>query len=264
MKSTLRAIGLIGLPLLIDARDGYPQTPRSGTVLLGIVGDATNGGTFVVGAELIVRELDLHARTDIVGRARIAGIPAGTFSVEARRIGFVPLVTPVKFTGSDSVEVAFLLQPSAQILPDILIADSASSGALSEFETRRRKHIGGYFVTSAEIRRAQGSNIANLLRSKVPGINFSVSATGSTLVFSLRGSNSFKTGLCQVVVFLDGVRITNGDAGILPLELLAGIEYYPPGFAPVQYRAAAGVVSGGGLRTGGSAGCGVMLLWTRA
>jgi hypothetical protein len=54
----------------------------------------------------------------------------------------------------------------------------------------------------------------------------------------------------------------DGDAGVVPLFDLAGIEYYPPSLAPVQYRSPPPVAGAGGA-SGGAAACGVLLFWTR-
>jgi len=129
--------------------------------------------------------------------------------------------------------VVVLLSPIAQVLPEVSVIDSASRG-LEKFENRRKTRL-GRFVTEADIRTAHGSRLSEIARTKIPGITVLNAPGGSAYVFSTRGSNTLTSG-CQVVVYVDGVHISNGDAAIVPFVLLAGIEYYPPGFVPVQFR----------------------------
>src|SRR5687768_1215784 len=117
-----------------------------------------------------------------------------------------------------------------------------------------------------ELRAAQGSRLSEIAMTKIPGIRLTNYPGGRVLVFSTRGTNTVSntrrsSGLCQVVVFTDGMREPEGEASSIPFELLGGVEYYPPGYAPIQYRGS-GQYSSRGEPVGGSPACGVMLLWS--
>jgi hypothetical protein len=107
--------------------------------------------------------------------------------------------------------VVVLLSPIAQVLPEVSVIDSASRG-LEKFENRRKTRL-GRFVTEADIRTAHGSRLSEIARTKIPGITVLNAPGGSAYVFSTRGSNTLTSG-CQVVVYVDGVHISNG---MLPL-----------------------------------------------
>jgi hypothetical protein len=70
-----------------------------------------------------------------------------------------------------------------------------------------------------------------------------------------------------VLTFLDGVRMLDKNIGIVGLESLGAIEFYPPGYAPVQYRPPPAIepkpIRGNDEQRGPRAECGVLLLWTR-
>lgn len=259
---SMRWLRFLGLSVALSVRAGTVLAQTRGSVLLAGVGDAETRG-FVANADVTLRGLRLHSRTDSMGKATISGIPEGTYYVVARRLGYVPLAAPVRFSGSDSLEVILLMQPAALSLDTVRTTESAVASWLREFEERRRTHIGGYFITGDDIRRANGATLSSLVSAKIPGVQVVQGTAGTAAqVYSTRGPNALGTP-CQVAVFLDGVRLLDGDAGLLDLPLLGGVEYYPPGFVPVQYRVSAPLsASGGRTRAGGSSSCGVMLLWS--
>ena len=66
-----------------------------------------------------------------------------------------------------------------------------------------------------------------------------------------RGLSSCLTSKpCLVQMYLDGMRLSEDDFGLIKTQHLAGIEYYTGATVPAQYRIA-------------GAACGVMLVWTK-
>lgn len=219
-------------------------------------------GALVPGAEVSIIGLDGTARTDSLGRAVLANIPSGAHQLVARRLGYKAATTSIMVSG-DSLDVVLTLSPTAQALAGVKVTETAAELHLREFETRLRDHIGGYFVTDSILRRNESAGIIALLHARVPGIRGIRLPSGKIVFASTRGETSLNnrggpSPPCQVEVFVDGTRVTDGDASVTALFDLAGIEFYPPGYAPVQYRIPAPVGTG----NGGSQ-CGVLLLWTR-
>jgi len=232
-----------------------------GSILRVTVADAATG-VFLRDAEIAVRHSDLKARTNFLGETTIGGLAKGVYTVEAQRDGYQPLSTLVKVSGRDSVRMTFLLIRSAQGLPTVTVKDTAPSPFLREFEERRHRGT-GHYITEADIRAFHGGTLQALVIQKIPGIRIFGSTGGRLMVLSLRGANTTKnlaTGSCQAAVYLNGVRVSDGDAGILSLNQVGGVEYYNPGSIPVQYMDAASVGATG--NQGGSPACGVMLLWS--
>ena len=225
--------------LLVAASAGVAQQP--GTLVVAHVMDVRDG-SLIPAADVTILGGEFRGRTDSLGRVAIAAVPAGEYSVEARRLGYKPAVTHVIVSGADSLEVVLALSPISQALPGMKVTETAATIHLREFEERLRNHIGGFFITDSVIRRAEADGIEVLLKGRVPGIRPATGPGGKVFVFSTRGQTSLQfrkggeTPPCQVEVFLDGVRLLDGDAALVPLMDLAGIEYYPPGYAPPQYR----------------------------
>jgi hypothetical protein len=228
------------------------------TVVVGVE-DAVSH-VLLSNADVAVRGTTLLARTDSLGCARLAGLRAGDDTIDVHRIGYAPLSAALHVDGRDSVEVIVSLRPAAQELAAVEVMGSTRSVWLSEFEARRRRASGGHFLTEATIRASVGSTIADLVGRTIPGVRIEQRSRGSGAgVFSTRGGTGLARGACQVAVYLDGVRLSDGDAALAPLEELGGIEYYPAGLVPAQYRTMDAPNSG----SAGSAACGVMLLWRR-
>lgn len=246
------------VPLVLAASVAAAQQPK--TTVVAHVLDVRDGA-FVAAAEVSILDTQLRGRSDSLGRVAIAGVPAGSFSIEARRLGYKPVVTQLMVSGSDSLEVVLAMSPIAQALAGVKVTETAARIHLREFDERLHNHIGGFFITDSVIRRAEAGRISELLEARVPGIRPAVRPDGKIFIYSTRGASIDRKGLeapCFVEVFLDGTRMLDGDVGVVPLLDLAGIEYYPPGYAPVQYRIAPSL---GG--DGSGAKCGVLLLWTR-
>lgn len=231
-----------------------------GTVLIARVDDATTDWGLAE-AQVMLPDLKLSVRADAEGRIRIVGIPAGLHVVEVRSVGYHPMSYTVHFSGTDSLDVELPLEPNAQTLASVTVSESTGSPFMREFESRRRMGS-GYYITQDQISAARGSTMANLIMSRIPGVKVDQgNASVSALLYSRRGSNSVRGKPCQVMVYYNGVRTPDGDAGLASLESIGGIEYYAPGYVPVQYRAGAPLPAR--EVEGGSAACGVMLLWSR-
>jgi hypothetical protein len=168
---------------------------------------------------------------------------AGSYEIDARRLGYKPVRSRVMVLQGDTAEVLLAM------LAGMKVTETAAQLHLREFEARLRNHTGGYFITDSVIRIHDPEGIQALLHARVPGIRVEVPYQGKIVAYSTRGQTSLKdTGKCIVGVFVDGIRMGDGDAGVVPLFDLAGIEYYPPSLAPVQYRIPPPVAGAGGRR----------------
>lgn len=246
--------------MLVGFLSTHAAAQTHGAVLVARVDDATTEWPLPQ-AQVIVTDLKLSVRADSEGRIRIAGIPAGLHVVEVRHVGYHPMAYTVHFKATDSLDVELPLELNVHELASVTVSKEANSPFMREFESRRRKGT-GYYITPDQISAAEGSTMANLIMSRIPGVRVDQgNASASAVVYSRRGSNSLRGRPCQVVVYYNGVRTADGDADLASLETIGGIEYYTPGYVPVEYRVA-GPLNARGFE-GGSPACGVMLLWSR-
>ena len=235
-------------------------------------GEVVADSTFapLAGAEVSIAELALRVRAGDDGRFRIEGIAPGTYTVEARMIGWAPMETRLAFAAGARVQRDFLMvrRATAAELPGVVVRDTADrwrSPNLAAFDERRKLGHGHFLDTETLEREPLGRPMSNVLR-RIPGLKV-VRIQGGYALASSRGAESLhllggRPGRdpreCYVQVYLDGTRIAYNKPGEKPMDIdqfrtgvFAAVEYYPGGATvPPQYNAP-------------GASCGTLLLWTR-
>lgn len=203
----------------------------------------------------------VHARSNTEGVAYFPRILFGPEVLTVRRLGYERLSAPLAIDTLEPDEVTVILRRSMVQLGQITVHDTASLPWLKAFDERRRRGR-GRFVTMDKINSAHGGSLGALLQRTVPGIRVGVRSPVEQYIFSTRGPNSVGSADCQAAVYVDGVRDPKGNVAEFPLMMVGGIEYYPPGEVPVEYKVPATVGIKGGAQ-GGTPACGVLLMWTR-
>jgi len=225
-----------------------PQRNAARATIDGVVTDTSLAP--IAGATALIVGSGVEVVTNDRGRFRIAGLPAGTYPLTIRRLGYAPLSTVVTLDGGDTVRALYALVPANASLKQVVVHGMAAVPRLMEFEQRRA--LGrGQFMTETDIRKLNFAGTSDLLRT------FRSVVVGRTAVLN---SRDLPIRNCPMQFFVDGVAIVPGDLDVhLPSPgELAGIEVYASSATvPVQY-ATLGVAGGG---SGGM--CGVILLWTK-
>lgn len=257
-----QADGIVGPPLELDLA-GRPVAFRSLALDVdapgAIAGDSATGsavlrgavrgpdGAPVAEAQVLVLGLPHGVRTNAAGRYEIGGLPAGTYSVESRAIGFTRRREMVQLHPDEPTELDIQLTGKVLELPEIVVEERATFR--NEFEERRRQGR-GHFITREEIERRSPIRAEELFRV-VPG--FSVVSSGMDFaVVSSRAAQA--SGYCQPDFYVDGTKVTvdpqMGNGLPVGPDEIYGIETYPGSAsgAPLQYRT--------------ESGCGLILIWT--
>jgi len=210
--------------------------------------------TPLVGARVVIAELDLSVLSDSVGYFRIQDVPAGEHEVI---VGFLSMVSQASqgvtatIREDRTTEVDLLLDIAVLPVPALVVKIEAleEPGKMRGFERRRAASF-GRFITRQEIERVQPGRLSQLFYM-VPGVRIAHSPTdpSNTTLISTRGG-----GGCQMDYYLDGIRQplhTGFSVDLLPPEDVEGIEIYTgPSRSPAifSYRGAT---------------CGVVAIWTR-
>jgi len=241
-------------------------------------------GTPAPGARVTVPGSGLSATTGPSGAFSIAGLPAGTFSAQARAIGYSPVTTTVDLASArtDSVTITLADRAEVSLAPVTVYGNRPHTlDAMTEFAARRRQGFGHYLLPDD----LKNSITLTDALKKVPGIQVVRTSTGVAIYG--RGGCDRAGGCgepaCRPAVFLDGVRLPNEinrtfptdpvmtadpdmpaqipadsagdppdiDRYIDPAQVL-GVEVYGAGGAPPQYQA-----------FDGAAACGVILIWSK-
>lgn len=259
------------------------QSPATG-VLAGSVALSTGDALAPRGApvrdvSVLVGGAGRTARADSAGRFAIGGMPAGTYRVLVRGVGYQPLELDARVADGDTTWLQLAVVRAAAPLATVTVRDRAASGNAT-FDARRAMG-GGKFFDQDYLQQQKGRQIADVLMT-APGVRLVPQPNGTVSAASRRGQGSMNAATqCYMAVIVDGVRIfepevgtggppatgigappaltpSAGKAGIAPpninlldLEQLGGIEVYA---GPAQLPAE--------LRGTGSA-CGAVVIWTR-
>jgi outer membrane cobalamin receptor len=180
------------------------------------------------------------------GTFALAGLPAGTNSLDVRAIGFQPRSVGVDLASGRTATASVTLDASStQTLGTVTVYGKRTRAAknLDGFLSRSRNGFGRY-TTAADIEKMSAINFTDVLR-RTPGMQVSPGRGYGNVV---RGR-----GGCTPSVVLDGMPIQGGaddiDSFVRPSEV-SGIEVYSGmGGAPVEY--------------GNMNGCGMVLVWTK-
>src|SRR6266513_5682295 len=174
----------------------------TGTVRGRVTDGATQGP--LSGVTVTVGNRAAQAQTD--GRYVITGIPAGSYSVRARVIGYTPATQPVTVAGGDTVVVDFTLNAQAMGLSEIVVTG---------YGEQRAGNITGAVkqVTAAEFNTGRLISPEQLIENKVAGVQLvDNNEPGGNLTIRIRGATSVNAS-SEPLYVVDGVPLGTGAGG---------------------------------------------------
>lgn len=171
----------------------------------------------------------LSASTDADGGFMIAGVPRGTYSLQARRIGWEALVrSGVQLDRDTTVDLELLIKPVAVRLSEITV--TPGSFAFMETGSAIRQTMSREDIESVP---QFGEDIFRAV-NRLPGLT----SGDYTASFSIRGGRQDET-----LIVLDGIEIyepyhlkdfNEGAISIVDVEAIDGVELMTGGF-PAKY-----------------------------
>ena len=219
---------------------------RLGTVT-GIVSDSS--GLPLLGAEVTVDSADVRTVTDVDGAFRLGGIPFGTRTLRARRLGFAPARMTVEVAQGVEASATVRLKSVAIPLPTVVVRPARMNytGRLAGYYERLERKTGGYFITRDQIDKESTRLLGQLLQH-VPGVT-AVRGRGGITGIRLRGRT------CWPLVWIDGTPMPSGEVDLDSFSptSIHGIELYLGSTtAPAKY-----------IYTRDVSSCGTILIWSR-
>lgn len=218
-------------------------------------------GAPLAGVEVLINGTTHRTETNAQGRYLLTGLPTGTHQAIFRKVGYLPVRIDVRLTAGDTTRANTPLIESAVVLAPVIVTGRPETtrgvGIGREAFEERRKMGFGVFFDSAEVRRSEHLRLEDLLRRHA-GIELRH--------MSIRGFRnrwaalSGRRGGCFLQVWFDGIKI--GQGGALAVRDTADLtDFSLSSLESVEvYRSTAQVPQEFG---GASAGCGVLLLWSR-
>ena len=262
MRTRLRrALGsLVALVVFARSTVLLPQNPLAHrAVLLGkVLDDATDAPLASVSVD--VAGSSASVVTDARGYFIVSLTRERLVTLTLTRIGYRPLTQVVHIQPDDTSRVSFFLTRAVATLDTVtVVADSISqSPKLLDFERRRQQHIGGVFITRAQIERRNAVATSQLLFN-ISGVRV-IDSSGVKLIASARGNKAVlgptaNLAPCVMAVGVDGQIKEWGFPidEIVPNDIY-GIEVYNgPATIPREFA----TLSPDGY-------CGLVMIWTRA
>ncbi len=126
---------------------GRPARGQGSTLIVGVAN--VKNGAPITNAEVVITDQARRARTDWMGEARFADVPAGAHEVRVRRIGFSTSDVRVAVKG-DSSSVVFMLEEAATALDTVrVMAERLMIESHRLFERRKTKGLGRFLDEDA-------------------------------------------------------------------------------------------------------------------
>jgi TonB-linked SusC/RagA family outer membrane protein len=181
--------------------------PQLGTVAGRVTDRATGLG--VPSTTLALEGTRLAATADDSGRFRIVNVPAGTYTVTARRIGFARASRSVTVTADQTTTADIALDATATTLDRMIV--TGVPGAVS-------KRTLGNAITTIDVgevlQQSSTANVTEVLQSKAVGVTVlpGGGSPGTGASIRIRGSGSLVAATAPVI-YVDGVRVYTGAQG---------------------------------------------------
>lgn len=223
------------------------------SVVIASVTDAKSGQP-ISDAQVTLDDLNITARTDWSGEARIAGVAGGEHNFIIVKPGYDSMVVALQVQG-DSVGPVFRLLKSGAAtttLAPVTVPANPSTSYLAEFEKRRQEGRGKY-LTAADLEQKANRSLVTVLAQAFGGLMSTPDAArpGHNILMTRRTRPRLDRAdvHCGVDIYMDSSPYMDDLEAIRPSEL-AGVEYYPIESAPGEYRRL-------------TDNCGVLILWTK-
>ena len=159
----------------------------------------------IIGVTVRVVGTTRGAQTSDQGTYRVTGVPSGTVSVQALRIGYASATRPITMTDGGTSTLDFALEQAATQLDIVQVT------ATGQEQSRRESGVATANINVAtEVPQAAVTNMATVLSSRAPGVMVQEAGgtTGSGARVRIRGSNSVSLSNDPLII-VDGIRVNN-------------------------------------------------------
>lgn len=171
--------------------------------------------SFVIGATVVLKELNLGTITDKEGRYHLSNIPKGIYNLEISSVGLSTVNESIEIS-DDLLDKNSVMKEKAFDLPQIVIESVTMTGGLAGIN----KSLGSaHYIGQKEIQKFSYTDIARTLRN-IPGVNVQEEdGFGLRPNIGLRASGSERSS--KITIMEDGVLAA-------PAPYAAPAAYYFP------------------------------------
>ncbi|MCE9601773.1 MAG: carboxypeptidase-like regulatory domain-containing protein [Gemmatimonadetes bacterium] len=228
-------------PPPVASDDTVPRRRPPGSARLRLLVTTTQGRP-VEGATVGVRETSANSTTDVAGRARLAGIPAGSQTLIVRKPGSEPVTRIVALRPGIDNELTVEIGRTITMLPTVAVTGQRRSQLESDITRRRMLGYGKFFNAN----QLEGATRGLAFWAMIPGVTLGMD--GMDVLPLLRNSLG---NPCQPNVWVDGALQNSVVAWELRTYLIGArwMEIYPSSAnRPPEFTS--------------SGDCGALVIWT--
>lgn len=180
------------------------ETAQTGS-LTGTITDRSTGET-LIGASVLITDIDRGAVTDVDGSYTITDVPTGTYNVRFSYIGYRTYTQEVQInSGTNTADVEMRVDVTG--LEDVVVTGIASRTSRAVSEVAVSRVDAGQFTATQSYQ-----DLSQLVGGKVSGVNVQPAGgtVGAGIRFNVRSGGGIG-GSGQPVIYMDGVRIDNSQ-----------------------------------------------------
>jgi hypothetical protein len=208
MSNFLRRCTRLGA--LVAALLGSASVVHAQGVITGVVTDQ-NTGTAITGASIRIGTIGREAITDRTGRYSFTGIPAGSYELMTRYIGFAPVTERVTVENGRTV-VANLKLVSATNTLGAMVVQATRSGQAAALNQQKNSANVTNVVAADQIGRFPDANLGDALK-RIPGVTIALDQ-GEARFGSIRGTEPRFNS-----VMVNGERVPSAEADVRQVQL---------------------------------------------
>jgi TonB-linked SusC/RagA family outer membrane protein len=208
MRSNIIRTGLGAALALATLILAPPQTlAAQGASVEGTIRDAATGAA-IADAGVTVVGTRLQGVSNVTGYYRIAGIPAGTVTLNVRRIGYKTFSTTVTLADGQNFTGDFAITASVVLLEEVVVTGTAG---------KQERRAQGAVVADVDVagiaQVAPINTAADALQSRVAGVSVTSASgsSGTSNQIRIRGAASISLSN-EPLLYIDGVRVASGGA----------------------------------------------------
>lgn len=172
----------------------------------GSVTDSESGET-LIGVNILISELNAGTSSGTDGTFELENIPAGDYELEARYIGYNPLVRDITVADGEETVINLEMSVSTSELDELVVT------ALGITRSERSVGYSAQQVDGDNLSLTREKNVIGSLAGKIAGVQVvgaSGASMGGTQKIKIRGVNSI-SGNDEPLIVVDGTPISNAN-----------------------------------------------------
>jgi hypothetical protein len=168
-RLSLALSGLLVLSASAHSQQPASPTGRSGRIVGRIIDQESGTGISDAGVQIVGTTLGVQS--GVGGRFQIAGVPAGTVTIQVRRLGYAAkTVTGIQLAPNQTLEQNISLTPAGVRLAAMVVSAAAEKGSVSEALDAQRTATGIVSsITSEQISKSADGDAAQAVQ-RVSGV----------------------------------------------------------------------------------------------